>query len=94
MHEIESKVIRKAIRAMKAAGDPIVEVFDGEETIKVTGEKDILGVVASVDMSGMYSKSGAWIGVILGNLQDCIYDYSVSLEDILNPVYEYAAQFD
>lgn len=78
------KAARKIIRSAKRHGNPVVSVWDGEDTIK-GNERELLEAVHSVDQCHLYTESGAWVFVVAGNESeaDCIADYNVSLEAII-----------
>ena len=87
--EIERKVIRRLIRAMKDSGWIVYCIFDGEERVKpfpVT-EKAVLDTVFSVDECSItFKKAGFEKGcvaqIVLGNDGwDCIADHSYPSED-------------
>ena len=86
---IEAKIVRKIVRALKAAGDPIVSIWDGEEQNEVRTEADILALAFNLDELGLYTKSDAWIGLVMGEGYYVISDYSVRLEDALKPVHDW-----
>lgn len=88
-NHIEAKIVRKIIRALKAAGNPVVSVFDFEEDVPVRTEREIFREVFNLDESYLRTKSGAYIWIVLGNEWDCIIDYNVSLEDTLKPINEW-----
>jgi len=84
---VEAKIVRKIIRAFKAAGNPIVEVFDGEEHNKVDGsEWSIFEWVFNLDEAYLIPQSGGWVRIVLGNEWDALVDYTLSHEDTLKPV--------
>lgn len=80
---IEATVVRKLVRALKTAGDPVVEIFDTEEYNAVKTERDILVQVFNLDESYVITKSGGWVRLVMGQDYDMIADYTVSLEDAL-----------
>ena len=86
---IEAKIVRKIVRALKASGNPIVSVWDGEQDNPVKTERDILEQVFNLDMAHLYTESGAWVLVVMGNEWDVISDYNLSLEAALKPVSDY-----
>ena len=53
---IERKVIRHLIRTAKAHGYALVRVWDGEESIRVSTERDAMDTVFSVDESRIVFK--------------------------------------
>lgn len=91
---IEAKIIRKVIRALKAAGDPIVSVWDGEEQVEVRTEADILEQAFNLDELGLYTKSDGWVGIVMGEGYYVISDYSVRLEDSIAPIMEWIEKHD
>lgn len=86
---IEAKVIRKIIRALKASGTPVVSVWDTEQDNPVKTERDIMEQVFNLDVAYLYTESGAWVMVVMGNEWDVISDYTLSLEAALKPVNDY-----
>lgn len=82
----EAKIVRKIVRALKAAGDPIVSVWDGEEQVEVSTEADIMAQAFNLDSLGLYTKSDAWVGLQMGEGIDIMHDYSERLEEALKPV--------
>jgi len=86
---IEARILRKVIKAMKDAGDPIVKVWDGEEMCDTPKREDIFEIVFNLDECRIYTASGNWIFFVLGNEWDCICDYTVDIEDALKPVNDY-----
>ncbi|AVJ51044.1 hypothetical protein PBI_PAJAZA_53 [Microbacterium phage Pajaza] len=90
--KIEATLVRKVIRALKAAGNPVVKVDDGEELIKTSTEKEILEAAFSVDEARLCTKNGSWVFLTLGEGWDVICDYTVDLEEALSPIYEYISR--
>lgn len=86
---IEARLTRKVIRALKDAGTPVVEVFDGYETEKVTTERSIMEQVFNLDECFLKTADGSWVRLTLGNEWDVITDYTTNLEDALKPVFDY-----
>lgn len=82
--------IRAVIRALKAAGDPVVSVDDGDlDTLAVTREADILDAVHQVDEAHLITRSGARVYLVLCNgdhVGDTIADWSMSVDAIVSPV--------
>jgi hypothetical protein len=87
--DVERKLVRKVIRTLKAANLPVVRVDDREEILEVNGEKEILDAVFGVDEAWMFTESNSWVRITLGNEWDVITDYTVDLEDVLKPVFDY-----
>ena len=85
----EANLLRKIIRALKAAGTPIVQVYDGEEFVPVRTERDIFEQVFNLDEAYLYTAEGSWARFINGEGFEALCDYSLSLEDALQPVSDY-----
>jgi hypothetical protein len=82
-------VVHRVWVAMKAAGDPIVAVFDSEETTKCETEQDLDRLVFNLDECFLIAESGGWVRIVMENGYDCLVDYTLGLEDALTPVNEY-----
>lgn len=89
----EVRIIRKAIRAMKNAGTPIVAVFDGGEEVAVKTEMDIFTEVFNLDSAWIQTADGSFIFLTMGEEWDVICDYTTDLEETLKPVYEYIDKY-
>ena len=85
--EVERKVVRHLVREMKKSGWMAINVFDGEETVPVSGETEVMDNVFAVDDSRIvFRKTVAPFApmrrtavIVLGNDGwDCIADGSVS----------------
>lgn len=85
-HPVEASIVRRIIRSLKEAGNPVVSVWDGEESEKVTTEAEIMALVFNLDQCHLYTETGAFVFLVLGEGWDTIADYNVSLEDALKPV--------
>ena len=85
----EATTVRKVYAALKAAGTPVTEVFDGEEYVPVASRDEALEAVFAVDQAWLRTASGSWVFVVLGNGWDALSDYTTDLEDALSPVNEY-----
>ena len=86
---IEARIVRKIVKALKDAGNPVVSVWDGEEDNPVTTKRDVLEQVFNLDQAHLYTKDGGWVFVVMGNEWDVLSDYTVSLEEALKPVNDY-----
>lgn len=86
---IEAKIVRKVVRALKAAGTPVVKTWDGVETTKVSTEKDIMTEAFNLDEVWLYTADGSWVRLTMGNEWDLITDYTLSLEEVIEPVSEW-----
>lgn len=92
---VEAKIVRKIVRALKAAGNPITSVEDSDgETTPVTTEADVLAIAFNLDDLWLVTQSGSWVRLIMGEGYDLINDYGVSLEDALTPVNEWIEAHD
>lgn len=95
----EGKVVRKAIEAIIAAGFTC-DLNDGEETTvkRSTSVNEVIQAAFTTDEDYLIARdaTGKKVGtvyLVYGNDgHDVICDYSVSLEDVIAPVNEYADQ--
>ncbi len=85
----EATIVRKAVRALKAAGVPVVAVWDTVERVEVKTEEDILKEVFNLDEAFLVTQSGAWVRLTMGNEYDIITDYTTDLEAALQPALEW-----
>jgi ABC-type sugar transport system substrate-binding protein len=85
----EATTVRKVYAALKAAGTPVVTVWDGEEDVAVTSRDETLEAVFAVDQAWLKTASGAYVFIVLGNGWDALSDYSMSLEAALESVHDY-----
>ena len=83
---IEAEIVKRLFKALAAAGNPVVNVWDGEEDNPVTTLEEVYEVVFNLDQSHLFTESGAWVFLVSGNDWDMISDYNVSLEDAIKPV--------
>jgi hypothetical protein len=83
---IEAKITRKVVRALKAAGTPVVKTWDGYESEKVETMQDVLEQAFNLDEVYLYTADGSWVRLVMGNEYDLICDYTTDLEDALQPV--------
>lgn len=86
---VEARIVRKVVRAMKAAGTPWAICWDGESKYGVRTEADMLDAVFSVDEPYLFTETGSWIRFAMGEGWEIIADHSVDLEDTLAPVFAY-----
>lgn len=80
---IETRIIRKALRNLKAAGMPVVKVHDGEAFERVATEAEAIEVIQSVDFARAYTASGSWVQFVNGNEEDVIADFSTDIEQFM-----------
>ncbi len=83
---VEAKVLRKLYKAFKAAGNPIVKVDDTEEVTDVSTLREVQEIVFNLDECFLITEKGGWIRFILGNDWDVICDYTLSLEETMEPI--------
>jgi hypothetical protein len=86
---VEATIVRKVIRALKAAGDPVVKVNDGYDEVETSTEKGILSEVFNLDEATLITHDGSFVFLTMGEGYDLICDHSVNLEDALKPVSEW-----
>lgn len=85
----EARIVNKIVKTLKAAGNPVVSVWDGAESTNVKTLRDVQEQVFNLDQCHLYTKSGGWVFIVLGNDWDALTDYTLSLEDALKPVNDY-----
>lgn len=83
---LEATLVRKIVRALKAAGDPIVKIYDGEEFVKVKTEQDVLNEAFNLDGLRLHTASGSWVYLVMGQGVEALADYTIDLEEALEPV--------
>ena len=86
--------IRQTIRALRAAGYTLLEVFDGEETVPVKTETEAIDAIMAVDDATLFVRTtegdyNPWVRFVMGNdPEEVVCDYLVSLEPVLGPLTE------
>lgn len=85
--------IQQTIRALKAAGYTLLEVFDGEETVRVGTESQAVQAITAVDDAILFVRrepdSNPWVRFVMGNEpEEVICDHAVSLSPVLDPLTE------
>lgn len=86
----DSAGIRQAIRALRDAGYTLVEVFDGEDTVRVKTESEAVAAITAVDDATLFVRTpegdrNPWVRFVMGNdPEEVICDYVVSLSDVLD----------
>ena len=90
---IEARIIRKIVRALKAAGTPVVETWDGDETVKVRTEREVLEVAFNLDEVRLYTEDGGWVFLVMGQDWDTLTDYTMDLDEALVPVNDYIMNY-
>lgn len=90
-HYIELTILNKIIKALNAADDPIVAVWDGDELTPVTpgNKKEIHRLVFNLDECWLKTRSKAFVYFVLGNEWDCISDYTLRLEPVLKSINDF-----
>lgn len=86
---VEARIVRKIVRAMKAAGTPWAICWDGEQKYAVGTEAEIMDAVFSVDEPYLFTEDGCWIRFAMGEGWEIVADYAAGLEDTLAPVFAY-----
>lgn len=88
---IEAAMLARLYKAAEDAGDPIVSVDDGGENVEVTTIREVYDNVFNLDESRLYTERGRMVYIVMGNEPyELFCDYSSSLEDIINPISEWA----
>lgn len=85
----EARILSRIVKALREAGNPVVSLWDGEESSPVDSVGDVVHLAYNLDEFHLYTKSGGWVYFIMGNQWDGICDYTVSLEEALKPVHEW-----
>jgi hypothetical protein len=86
---IEAKIVRKVCKALKDSGNPVVSVFDGDDTTPVESTQDVLALVFNLDEAWLTTKTGAQVFLTMGQDWDTVCDYSLSLEAALEPIIDW-----
>ncbi|CAA2140489.1 hypothetical protein [Hyphomicrobium sp. ghe19] len=99
--DLERRICRKTIRALKAAGYELrVHSGDDWETPKKATEDNLMRAMFNLDdawlmvfMPGEEEREG-WVRFVFGNSGwDVMSDYTTNLEDVLKPVNDYADRY-
>jgi hypothetical protein len=98
---IERKIVRKAVEVLIDAGCQlhVLDIDKHERNPVFSSDKDkICAELMNCDEEQLFVKDGkvtCWVYFVYGNDgYDVISDYSSCLEDILQPVVEYAQTFE
>ena len=91
---VEARLIRKIRKALEAAGTPVVKVWDSEEWVEVTTLRDLYEQAFNLDELYLYTESGSWVRLIMGEGYDLICDHTIDLDDALAPVFKYIEKFE
>lgn len=89
---LEARILKRIVKALEKAGNPVVSVWDTEEQSPVSSAGDVIHLAYNLDELYLYTKSGAWVRIIMGEGWDVICDYTVSIEDALAPVNEWVTE--
>ncbi len=81
---VEATLVRKIVRALKKAGTPVVKGYDGEEWETLTSERSVLEFAFNLDEFRLYTESGSWVFVVMGQGAEGLTDYSIDLEDAMD----------
>lgn len=87
--QTEAEILERIVQALDEAGNPVVSLWDGEESSEVETVGDVIHLAYNLDEFHLYTKTGAWLYFIMGQDYDGLTDYNVSLEDALKPVNEW-----
>jgi hypothetical protein len=82
----ETRMVNKVYESLKKAGKPIVKVWDTEEWTQVSTLRELQEIVFNLDECFLYTADNSWVRIVLGNEWDCVVDYTVDLEEALEPV--------
>lgn len=86
----DSAGIRQTIRALRGAGYTLVEVWDGEETVRVKTESEAVEAITAVDDATLFVRTpegdrNPWVRFVMGNdPEEVICDHGVSLSPVLD----------
>ena len=70
IRKIEKRLVRHLIRVMKLNGWNIKFIYDSEENVKVSTEKEAMDVVFGLDECHIHFTNGKfthWVYIVLGN---------------------------
>lgn len=82
--------IRQTIRALRDAGYTLVEVWDGEETVRVKTETEAVEAITAVDDATLFVRTpegdrNPWVRFVMGNdPEEVICDHVDSLSPVLD----------
>jgi hypothetical protein len=89
----EAKLTRKVYRALRAAGNPVVAVWDTEERTPVKNEREMLEQVFNLDIAYLMTENDSWVMLVRGNEWDLISDYTTDCEPDLQSVFDYIDKY-
>lgn len=100
--ELETQIASRVIERLLEIGPVTVnnDTFGHGDNVVIQSRKgeDILAAMFSTDgdmlLVRMPSKHLAYVQFIWGNIQDCIHDYTLDLEEALKPVLEFCNTWD
>lgn len=88
----DESAIRQAIRALRSSGYTLVEVWDGEEAVRVRTKGDALAAIMAVDDATLWVRTpegdyNHWVRFVMGNEPyEVICDHHVGLSPVLDPL--------
>lgn len=91
-HHVEAEIIKRLYEALEAVDNPIISVFDGDEDNDVSTLWEVYEQVFNLDEAWLYTESGAFVFVVMGEEWDTIADYNISLEEAIKPVNDWVAK--
>jgi hypothetical protein len=99
--EAAEKILKFLIREMDANGWKLMGVYDGEDTVHLFKEQEVVDLVMDLDISTIFFKKGdlqsEFVSFIPENGTDCICDYSVKypkFEEVMDKVQNYVDLFE
>lgn len=90
---IEARIVRKVVRALKAAGTPVVKTWDGFEWVEVRTEREVLETVFNLDEVRLYTADDGWVYLVMGQDWDTLCDWTMDLDEALMPVNDYIMKY-
>jgi hypothetical protein len=91
-HHVEAEIIKRLYEALEAADNPIIMVDDSEEENDVSTLWEVYEQVFNLDEAYLYTESGAYVFVVMGEEWETIADYNISLEVAIKPVNDWVAK--
>lgn len=88
----EARIVNKVVKALKAAGNPVTEVWydrTGDEAVKVSNLTEVQNEVFNLDEAYLITKDGDWVFIVNGNGWDALTDYTTDIEAVIDPIIEW-----
>lgn len=97
MSAAEQIMLRSTITELQNRGWKLQSIADGEEEVSINDMdeaiKHIAGVDAYIHLDFIRDGKSGWMVYVPGNGVDCIVDYSTSIIDFPNQVYQELSKF-